>query len=264
MNKQEKIQELRHFMARYGLPPDPPVLPLGVPGADAALGGGLPSGTLHEIYARDWGAGGFAACLAIRLAGAFSNGRGGPVFWVRPDYEALEYGGVEPQGWAELGGDAGALFLIRTANAAEALSAAHDILGCPHAGVLVLEMSGNPPALDMVAGRKLNFAAGMSGVTPILLREAAAVFPSAAQTRWHVSSACSAGDGFMPDDWGFPTFRAELVRNRQGPTGSWTMTWNPDNGLFRQSAREQHAPNPGALAAVSFDRPAEEKRRIAF
>lgn len=259
MNRQEKIQELRHFVARHGLPPDRPVLPLGVAGADAALGGGLCPGALHEVYAQDWGAGGFAACLAIQLSGNASNGRRRPVFWVRPDYEALEYGALEPQGWAELGGDPKHLFLVRAANAAEALSAAHDILGCKHAGVLLLEMGGHPAALDMVAGRKLNFAAGMSGVTPILLRQNAQALPSAAQTRWHVSSASSDGD-----DWGMPTFRAELARNRQGPTGAWTMTWNPDNGLFQQSAREQCAPYPGALAAVSFDRPAAQERRIAF
>ncbi len=259
MNRQDKIQELRHFVARYGLPPDRPVQPLGVPGADVALGGGLATGALHEIYAQDWAAGGFAACLAIRMAGKK------PVFWIRPDYEALEYGALHAQGWAELGGDPRNLFLIRTANAAEALSAAHDILGCAHAGVLLLEMSGNPAALDMVAGRKLNFAAGMSGVTPILLREGADIFPSAAQTRWHAASACSDGD-----DWGLPTFRAELARNRQGPTGSWTLTWNPDNGLFQQCARQEHAPydssqkNFGTLAAASFDRPVDQERRVAF
>ena len=259
MNKKEKIQELRHYVARYGLPPDRPALPLGVAGADAALGGGLQSGALHEIFAGDWGASGFAACLAIRLAGHSSHGRSKPVFWVRPDYEALEYGALSPQGWAELGGDPKRLFLIRAANAAEALAAAHDILGCEHAGVLLLEMAGNPCALDMVAGRKLNFAAGMSGVTSILLREGADAFPSAAQTRWQVSCASSHGD-----DWGLPTFHAELARNRQGPTGAWTMTWDPDNGLFQQSAQEQYAPHPGALAALSFDRPAEKKRAFAF
>jgi len=253
MNRQEKVQELRHFLARYGLPPERPVLPLGLTGADAALGGGLPGGTLHEIYAQDWAAGGFAACLAVRLAGKKS------VFWVRPDYEALEYGGLHAQGWAELGGDPASLFLIRTANAAEALSAANDILSCPHAGVVLLELCGNPSALDMVASRRLNFAAGMSGVTPILLRESAEILPSAAQTRWHVSSASS-----EEDDWGLPTFRAALARNRQGPTGSWTMTWNPDNGLFRECARDQYAPYPGSVAAASFDRPVEQERRIAF
>ena len=94
MNKIEKIEELRRFVTRYGLPPDRPVLPLGVAAADAALGGGLLNGALHEVYAQDWAAGGFAACLALRLAGKK------PVFWIRPDYEALEYGGLH----ARLGG----------------------------------------------------------------------------------------------------------------------------------------------------------------
>jgi protein ImuA len=253
MNKVEKIADLRHFLTRYGLPPDRPGLSLGVAAMDQALGAGLLPGALHEVHAGDWGAGGFAACLAIRAAGKK------PLFWVRPDYEALEYGALHAQGIRELGGQPETLFLVKTANAAEALCAAHDILGCPHVGALLLEISGNPSALDMVASRRLNFAAGESGVTPILLRESAEALPSAAQTRWHVSSAPTHGE-----DWGMPSFTAELARNRQGPTGCWHLTWNPDNGLFRESARLQHAPNPGYLAAASFDRPVEKERRFAF
>jgi protein ImuA len=253
MNKQEKIQDLRHFLARYGLPPDRPVLPLGVPGADAALGGGLASGALHEIYAQDWAASGFAACLAIRLA------RRKPFFWVRPDYEALEYGALNAQGLVELGLDARNLFLVRTANAAEALAAANDILACPHVGVVLLELCGEPKALDPVAGRRLNFSAAEKGVTVLLLHEGTADQPSAAQTRWRVTCAPS-GD----EEWGAPTYRAELIRNRLGPTGSWTMTWNPDDGLFREPIRFAHAPHPGRLAAAVFDRPVEKERRFAF
>jgi len=253
MNKYEKIEGLRHFLARYGLPPERPALSLDMAAMDRALGGGLLPGTLHEVYAQDWAAGGFAACLAIRAAGRK------PLFWVRPDYEALEYGALHAQGLAELGGRPDNLFLVKSANAADALAAANDILACPHVGALLLEISGHPKALDLVASRRLNFVAGETGVTPILLREGAEVFPSAAQTRWHVSSAASAGD-----DWGLPSFTAELGRNRFGPTGCWRLTWNPDNGLFRESVRPEQAPHPGCVVAAAFDRPAEEKRRIAF
>ena len=253
MNNCEKIEDLRLFLARYGLPPVRPALSLGVAAVDRALGGGLLPGVLHEVYAQDWTAGGFAACLAIRLA------RGKPLFWVRPDYEALEYGALHAQGLAELGGQPDNLFLVRTANAADALAAASGILACPHVGALLLEISGQPKALDLVAGRRLSFIAGETGVTPILLRQGAGVFPSAAQTRWHVSSASSDGD-----DWGLPSFTAELGRNRLGPTGCWNLTWNPDNGLFRESVRPEQAPHPGRAVAAAFDRPAEEKRRIAF
>ncbi len=253
MNRQEKIADIRHFLARYGLPSERPALCLGVAAADRALGGGLHTGALHEVYAEDWGAAGFAACLAIKAAGPK------PLFWIRPDYESLEYGALEPQGLAELGGHPENLFLIKTANAAEALSAASDILACPHVGALVLEISGQPKALDMVAGRRLNFIASESGVTPILLREGAEALPSAALTRWHISSAPSDGD-----DWGMPSFKAELARNRLGPTGSWRLTWDPDNGFFHEPARIQYAPHPGAMAATAFDRPAQKERRFAF
>jgi protein ImuA len=269
MNKVEKIEDLRYFLARYGLPAERPALSLGVAGLNRALGGGLHAGALHEVLAGDWSAGGFAACLAIRAAGASFNGKGGPIFWVRPDYEALEYGALHAQGLSELGGSPENLFLIKTANAAEALSAASDILACPHVGALLLEIAGQPAALDLTAGRRLNFLAGESGVTAILLREGAEALPSAALTRWHVSSRPS-----EDEDWGLPSFTAELGRNRLGPTGCWSLAWNPDNGLFREPARIAHAPHPGHMAAASSDRPAEtsrqrrmqqsEERRFAF
>ena len=260
MNNSEKIEELRHFLAQTGPSPERPALSFGVAEADRVLGGGIAPGALHEVYARDWAAGGFAACLAILAAGSK------PLFWVRPDYEALEYGALHAQGLAELGGRPENLFLVRTANAAEALAAASDILACAPVGALLLELSGMPRAMDLVASRKLNFAANLSGVTAIVLREGAQAMPSAAQTRWQVSAAPSPG----MDDWGLPSFRAELVRNRLGPTGNWQLTWNPDDGIFREPTHERTAPhdssqkNFGLVAAALFDRPAEEKRRIAF
>ena len=57
------------------------------------------------------------------------------------------------------------LILVRTRNAADALSAANDILACPHVGALLLEMEGTPKCLDLVASRRLAFAANESGVT---------------------------------------------------------------------------------------------------
>src|ERR1700761_5393258 len=182
MNNSAKIEELRHFMARYGLPPERPALSLGVTEADRMLGGGLASGALHEVYAGDWAAGGFAACLAIMAAGDK------PLFWVRPDYEALEYGGLNAGGLLELGGRPENLILLRAPNATEALAAGADILACPHVGALVLEMSRNPKSLDLVASRRLAFAAALSGVTVLLLREGAEEMPSAAHTRWSVTA----------------------------------------------------------------------------
>ena len=264
MNKREKLADLRHSLASYGLLPDRPLLELGVAGMDAALGGGLMPGALHEIHAGNWGAGGFAACLAIKAAGQSSRKKGKPLFWVRPDYEALEYGELSPLGLLELGGDPANLFCLRAPNATEALAAGADILACPHAGALVLELNGHPKALDLVASRRLAFAAAASGVTVFLLREGAAEMPSAALSRWRVTAAPSDGD----DDWGAPAFTAVLTRNRLGPGGCWTISWDIDHGLFRQTRRDQHAPHDsskdfGRMAAAPSHRPDSAAHRIA-
>ena len=70
MNKSAKLAELRHSLARYGLPPDRTPVALGHPQADAVLGGGLRPGALHEVFAAGWSAGGFAVLLAMLAAGA--------------------------------------------------------------------------------------------------------------------------------------------------------------------------------------------------
>jgi protein ImuA len=245
MNKSAKLAELRHCLARYGLPPDRPPLALGHAGADAVLGGGLRPGALHEVFAAGWSAGSFAALLAIRLA------KSKPFFWVRPDYEGMEYGAVSPEGLLELGGDPRQLILVRTRKTAQALSAASDILACPHVGALLLEIEGMPKCLDLVASRRLAFAAGTSGVTVIMLRSGAEAEPSAALTRWQVKSAPSRNDD---DDWGNPIFDAHLTRHRLGGLGNFLMQWNPQHACFDTA-------DIGAVAAAPAHRPARASRQ---
>jgi protein ImuA len=247
MNNKGKMAELRHYLARYDLPPDRPPVALGHSGADVVLGGGLRPGALHEVFAGGWSAGGFAAALAMLAAGKKS------LFWVRPDYEAQEYGALSPQGLLELGGDPRQLILVRSRNAAEALSAANDILACPHTGALFLEIAGMPKCLDLVASRRLAFTAGESGVTAVLLRNGAQAEPSAALTRWQIKSAPSReGD----DDWGNPVFDAALIRHRLGGLGNFLMQWNVQHACF-------DTPDIGAVVAAPVDRPAYPPQRRA-
>ena len=184
MNKHEKIADLRHFLARYGLPPDRPALPLGVADADAALGGGLMPGALHEVYAEDWAAGGFAACLAIRAAGKK------PLFWVRPDYEALEYGALyAPRAgwnWAAIPKIS---FWCATANAAEALAAASRHSGLPACGRGAAGIVRPCPKRWIWWPAAGWISSPAKPASPLfLLREGADAMPSAAQTRWQVST----------------------------------------------------------------------------
>ena len=245
MNKYEKIEALRHDLARYGLPPDRPPVTLGHAAADAVLGGGLARGALHEIFAPSGT--GFAACLALLAAGTK------PLFWVRPDYEALEFGALSATGLLELGGDPARLFTMRAANAGDALIAAADILSCTHVGALVLELAGAPKCLDLVASRRLALIAEQSGVTLLLLRHNAVPKPSAASTRWLARSIASRAD----DEWGDPSFAVQLLRHRQGGIGDFFVSWNVRYGKF------EDAPDIGAVAGTVFHRSAGAQRRIA-
>jgi len=253
MNNSAKTQELRHYLARYGLPPERPPIPLGHAGADTVLQGGLRPGAVHEVFAADWGAGGFAVLLAQLAARGSLKKKGRPFFWVRPDYEALEYGAISPNGLAELGGDPQGLVLVRTRNAAGALAAAADILACPHVGALLLEVAGEHKCLDIVASRRLSLAASESGVTVMLLRAGAAPQPSAALTRWHVKSAPSHP---ADDDWGNPVFNAALTRHRLGGLGQFLMQWNSQDACFNTA-------DIGAVAATASDRQTYPQARIA-
>ncbi len=253
MNKSEKLTELRHSLAHYGLPPDRAPVPLGHPQADAVLGGGLRPGAVHEIFADGWGAGGFAALLAILAAGRK------PFFWVRPDYEALEYGAMAPGGLLELGGDPRQMTLVRTRNAADALSAAGDILACPHAGALLLEVAGMPKCLDLVASRRLALAAGESGVTVLVLRHGAQAQPSAALTRWRIASAVSQADD---DNWGNPVFDARLIRHRLGGLGDFLMRWNPEDVAFADPPLSRRAPAFGRHFAAASPPASQESEDI--
>lgn len=214
---------------------------------DGVLGGGLRPGALHEVFAQDWNAGGFAVLLAMLAAGTK------PLFWVRPDYEAMEYGALSPQGFLELGGNPYQLVMVKSRGPADALSASNDILACPHVGALLLEIGGKAKCLDLVASRRLVLAAEANGVTAVMLRAGAIPEPSAALTRWQVASAPSSP---ADDDWGDPVFEAQLVRHRLGGLGRFLLTWNPEHGCFDTA-------DPGAVAAAPADRQAYPQARRA-
>lgn len=225
--------------------------PLGHGVADAVLKGGLLRGTLHEIFAGDAGAAaaGFAAGLAQRLRGHKR------VLWIRQDFAALEHAELCPTGLAELGIDPAALILLRAANAEDALRAGADALSCGALGAAIVEVSGHPRVLDLVASRRLVLGAQAKGVTALLLRRDAQAEPSAAETRWLIRSAPSVPG----EDWSQPRFDAALTRNRHGETAHWVMEWCCDDGAFKAPA------DHGRVAAAAADRPlaSGQSRRAA-
>lgn len=240
----ETLAALRQRLARLSAAAAVPAaasFTLGLPAVDAALGGGLSRAVLHEVLAAGAtdaaAAAGFAAALALRAAGAEGN-----ILWVQQEALEGETGRLYAPGLAELGLDPGRLVLVRARDALGTLRAGLEGLRCPALGGVLIELWGEPPALDLTATRKLSLAAARSGVTAFLLRIAARERPGAAATRWAVATEASAS---LPTAApGSPVFALTLMRHRAGIAArAWRLEWNRD----RQSFQPVSAPAVPAL-----------------
>jgi protein ImuA len=214
---------------------------------DAALGGGLARGRMHELFASEASDGpsaaGFAAMIALRAVG-----RRAPIFWLRTDEAERRGGLVHAPGLIELGGDPDSLVLGQAPDTKSLLRIAADAARCPGLGALIVEAHGKCAGLDLTASRRLALAVEQSGATLFLLRLEAEPVPSAADTRWAVSSAPS--EALEANAPGAPTFEIELLRRRSGPAGMrWRLEWNRDRLSFTDPAL------PGAVVSLPARRP---------
>ena len=215
---------------------------------DGALGGGLPRGRVHELFAASEddapSATGFATMLGLRTVG-----RRSPIFWLRTDAAERFGGRLYGPGLIELGGDPDSLVLGVAPDIKALLKAAADAARCPGLSALIVECHGQCPALDLTASRRLALAAEQSGVTLFLLRLGAQPVPSAADTRWTVGAAPSRLlEAGAPSR---PMFEIELLRRRAGPAGMrWRLEWHRDRLVFADPALS------GAMVPISSSRPA--------
>lgn len=221
--------------------------PFGIACVDAALGGGLPVAALHEIAAPHEPA--LAAATGFALALAAGAAR--PILWIAEDRSARESGHPYGPGLAMLGLAPEAIVTVAAAQARDVLWAMEEGLRCRALGAVIGEIHA-APAIDGVAIRRLSLAAG-AHATPALLLRPASRQNVVAETRWLVSPAAetAAGPGV-----GRPAFRAQLVRNRHGRLGCWTLEWDCVERRFHLAATEAaRAAHPVPVAAAPADRP---------
>ncbi len=240
LHRVENLTTLKAFLDKPGFEEAPIRTSLGHGDADFYLKGGLQHGVLHEVFARtghEASATGFVAGLAVRVAADKHT------LWIRQDFSAHEFGELSPSGLLELGFDPVRMLLLSVANASDGLRAANDALSCAALGAVVIEIPGSPKALDLTASRRLTLAAAQKSVTAFLLRFCAQPDASTAETRWLVRAAASQTQN---EDWGYPAFEVDLIRNRHGKTGNWFMEWNCDERIF-QNATAYH----GAVVSAS-------------
>ena len=219
------------------------VLPLGAEPIDAALGGGLALGCLHELAPAAplhlGAAMGFALTLAAR-AGLRKHS-----LWIQPDFAGTEAGALYGLGLSALGLPMQRVLLLRVARPADVLWAMEEGLKSRVLSAVVAELTDAGAAADLTATRRLALAARDGGGLGFLLRHRFSHEPSVAATRWDIAAALSEPDPF--GGLGRTAFTLSLLKNRRGPLGCWTIIWDPHERVF--------SPLPVAVAETAVDRP---------
>lgn len=226
-------------------------LSLGVAPLDAALGGGLALGAVHEIgpaAPMHFGAAtGFAVALARRAGRDEQNGKrqpivatlqnepiaagqSRPVLWIEQDYAALEAGRPYGPGLALFGLPMERLFVLTVRHTRDALWAMEEALKSGAVCAVLLELVKDDGGIDLTATRRLSLAAADGGALGLVLTHHASNRPSAAVTRWQVAAAPGARDAF--GGLGAAAFALSLVKNRRGPTGRWLLSWDHHECAF--------------------------------
>jgi protein ImuA len=223
------------------------VLAFGIPSLDAALGGGLATGALHEVAAAREAeipaATGFALILAARNQG--------PLVWIAEDMALAENGAPYGPGLENLGLAPERLIAVKAAKSRDVLWAMEEALAgaAGGSGAVLGEIRGG---VDLTATRRLALAAGRGRALALLLRSAPANDASAAATRLLVGAAPSrplSGATPMAFGPGPPRFCVRLVRNRRGPLGAWMLEFDRVQQRFNAPADRE------PVAETALDRP---------
>lgn len=226
-------------------------LSLGLPPIDTHLGGGLAQGALHEIAG-----GGSDAELALLpaffAAQVMLQHRDQRAIWIAatPDL----YGpGLLAQGL-----DPTRLLLVESRQEVENLWALEE---AARSGAVSLVI-GEIDFLDLTASRRLQLAAEEKNCTILVLRRSRLLGkgdkhrqPSAATTRWLISSLPSRPIDENRPGLGLPCWHLHLWRQRNGPPGCWDITL-PDQPALQEQ--------PALQAPYWQLRAAEPQRRTAM
>jgi protein ImuA len=238
-----------------------PPLDIGIAGIDAALGGGLVCGALHEIAAareRETAvATGFALALAIRNGRKSRPGSSGSreqissrpktVLWISEDLSLAENGQLYGPGLDQASIVPEHLITVSAPRARDVLWAMEEALRCHALGVVIGEIRAR--GIEHVTTRRLALAAAVGNTLGFLLRTLPDDEPSACATRWMLAATPADFPSPRFQDIGPPRWLVHLARNRRGHCGTWIVEWNSAEQRF------ELAKNPQSVAGTVLDRP---------
>ena len=157
----QRLQALQKTAVLGGAPDR---LPLGIAAIDAALGGGLARGALHEVAAVS------EAHLAAATGFAIGLVSSRRLLWIAEDMALAESGAPHGPGLDAFGVLPEQLLTVAAARPHDLLWAMEEALRCRAIGAVIGELRQSK--IDMVMLRRLSLAAADSGALALLLRAA--------------------------------------------------------------------------------------------
>lgn len=125
------------------------------------------------------------------------------------------------------------MIFIDVSTEKEVLWLLEEALKCEGLAAVVAELND----LSLIESRRLQLAVEQSGVTGIILRkDARKVLSNVASARWRITPLPSVMEEGMPG-LGFPCWKVELTKVRNGNPGEWEFQWGGDSFLELKKSR---------------------------
>lgn len=174
----------------------------------------FPTGAVHEFLSAETedmaAVSGFMMCLMSQMMG-----RQGTILWISVNRRLF------PPALASYGAQPEQLIFVDVPKEDDIMPVLYEALKCSAVSAVVAEARN----LDFNTSRMLQLAVEQSQVTGFIIRNAIRKLnPTACISRWKVSPLPSESDDGLPG-LGFPKWRVELLRMRNGKTGVWDVQW---------------------------------------
>ena len=235
----------------------PRAFSFGLEALDAGFSPGGPSFGAHEVCGPPGEPAAALLFAALMLVRRFHEDPHAQALVVQEPGALSEGGGLYGPGLWALGLDPGRLVLVGAREGGDALRVVDEAVRSGAVCAVVAEAPRAARKLDLAATQRLNLY-GRQTSTLALLVTPDLDATSAAMTRWRVRSRPSQAPRAYV---GPPAMELELVRNRLGPTGRFTVEWSSDDTAFRLPAvpaaplRAPVVPAPAHRPAAAADLP---------
>lgn len=189
---------------------------------DAFPNGVFPFSALHEFFCYNQEElASSSAFIAALLSSRFK--KGAPAVWISPTCKifppSLKWFGIEPH----------QILFLHIKKEKEIIWAINEALTCSSLSTVIGEL----PEMSITASRRFQLAIEDAGVGCFILRKNPKNLLTTAVSRWHIQPVSTKTNG-LPGP-GHPRWKAELLKVRNGKTGSWEIEWTSSG--FRYASR---------------------------